>query len=293
MSEETKKTMTDEADPQAIAQRHEAETPDEAAFLDMYRSLMPQQFERDASFVTKSIIEGVVPESLRYGVMRRGHMEVYRGVVKSTTGDFFYFNWSPQGDFRLVPASDPAKQWESERLYKSCSLGCDLIRGPMVKPDDEDEEDAEKADLPGAAVAPVHEDDWARQQESMQHEVHPGSTQSALPDDPTQGKQWHEPLRRASDGLHALAANDGEKHWSTIDLMKAYGAKLQASAPTVAPRIDPVEAHYLQEVMGATPDQIEKGMRLAPRHRIDFERWKSSQLRGRMSGLRDWLERHK
>jgi hypothetical protein len=294
MTKEINKTMmVDEADPQALEQRHVADTPDQESFLEMYRSLTPQDYGRDANFVTKAIIEGVVPESIRYGVMRRNLIEAYRGVVKSTTGDFFYFNWSPSGgDFHLVPADDPAKEWEAGKLFKSCNLGCDLLRSQVQEIPDDEDEDVEK-ELPGAAVAPVNEEDYAVQQESMQHEAHPGSTQSALPDDPTKGKQWHEPLRRAADGLNQLAANDGEKHWSTPDLMKAYGTTLQGSAPTVQPRVDAVEAKYLQEVLGASPEQLEKGLRLAPRHRADFERWKATQLRGRMGGLRAWLERQK
>jgi hypothetical protein len=301
MSDELNKTLTvEEPDPQALAERQQ-DAP--GSFLDYYRSVSMQHVDLDEQFVEKSVIEGVVPALLRYGVMQRGTMTVYRGVVKSVDGALFYFNWSDGNPFKLVKADNKTKEWEANKLMKSCHLGCDMavkanapldpgetVTEAYQSDNDEAEEDAQdEAEKAPAAVAPRSEEQWMAEQQTMREQVHPGSTHSALPDDPTQGRQWHEPIRRATDAAQPLATNDGQKHWSASQLMKAYGQQLQTSAPRVHPMPEPLEQQYMSEILGTTTENIEKGFRLSPRQRLDFEQWKARQLRGRMTSLQSWL----
>jgi hypothetical protein len=307
MTEDLNKTVVvDEADPEKLKERAN-DAP--GSFLDLYRSLSQSHVPQDEKFVDASVIEGVIPESVRYGIMQRGPMTAFRGVVKSTSGDLFYFNWHDGADFKLVPADNPTKQWEAAKLIKSCRLGCDLIRS-APKPaaghghpvdgrhdtataplEDSEMEDVEK-DIPGAAVAPVSEEEWMQQQQRMMHEVHPGDTAAQTPDDPTQGRNWHanEQIARAQDGMQALATNDGVKHWTASDLLKAWGQQMQQSAPTVQPRASSLETEYMKTVLNVPDVEIQKGVQLAPRHRLGFEQWKAHRLRGSLTRLQSWAK---
>ena len=287
----------------------------------MYRSVSSQHIAQDESFVNQSVREGVVPETVRYGIMERGTMKAYRGVVKSTQGEMFYFNWHDGGKFKLVPvnACDPKhldeRQWEANKLFKSCQFGCDLIRSgdaapmvptapganPPMQPlalvqDPEEENEVDKAgELPGAAVAPVSEEAWMADQARMRQEVHPGAAGTQTPDDPAVGRDWHNEnenialaQNNVQDGLQPLATNDGEKHWNTADLLKSWGVQLQETAPRVLPQATGLEHEYMQTVLNMPTEQVQKGVALAPRHRHAFEQWKSERLRGRLSKLSEW-----
>jgi hypothetical protein len=283
----------DESDPIA-AQSHTQDEP--GSFLDVYRSTNRQNAERDADFVDKSVHAGVVPSSIRYGVMRRGPIEVYRGVVKAVDGSLHYFNWSEGTAFHLVKADDETKQWEAARFYKSCTLGCDMHKGP-VEPgesvEDDDEDDADKGgEMPAATMAQT-EEQWMASRDTAMHEVHPGAAGSQTPDDPTVGRDWHQKaISRPGDGSE-IPVNDGQQHWTTAHLVKAWGQKLQETAPRLVPKTSPEEAQYLREVLGASPEQISKGLVLAPRHRVSYEKWRTSQLRGNLTNLEAWLTRNR
>jgi len=295
MTDDLQKNVTiTEADPKKLAE-HQQDEP--GSFLDLYRSADLSTTQMDEALVEKCVIEGVVPYALRYGVMQRGDMHVFRGVVKSNT-DLHYFNWSEGTEFRLVKADDATKQWDAEKMFKSCTMGCDLLKGDETPLDnDETVEEATEDDTkagpqsqPNTATMPTSPEEEAIAQERMLQEHHPGSTTSQTPDDPTRGRNWHEPVRRAQDAMDmAQAAVDGEQHWSAPDLLKAWGQKLQATAPRVTPRISKLESQFMQEVLGADPDAIAKGFAIPPRFRVDFARWKATQLRGRVSGLESWL----
>ncbi len=279
-----KKSLVDEADPASLNERQHDEP---GSFLDIYRSLSLPHVPLDSELVDKSVMSGIIPKSLRYGCMRRGDIDVYRGVIKSTAGEFHYFNWTRGTEFKIVPADTAEKQGEAARLFKSCEYGCDMA-GSV----DEDDEDEAKA-VPGVGVAPQQEDQWMAQQETMAQQAHPGAATATTPDDPNVGRDWHKaqpPLRSVSDGLEDLAAGDGVQHWNKAGLLKAWATELQQTAPSVAPRFDPVEAKYAQEVLGASEQDVQKGFRLAPRHRVAFEQWKSSRLRNNISSLQKWLE---
>ena len=285
--------MSYESDPKSIDE-HRVHEP--GSFMDVYRSIDTEHVETDEEFVDKAVHAGVIPSSVRYGVMRRGGMETYRGVVKSREG-FHYFNWSKGNDFKLVPADTETKLWEADKLYRACSYGCDMRKAdefpidPGESVEEDDEDDTEKTTP--SAVAAIQEDQYIKEQHRLNTEHHPGSTYSHLPDDPTVGRQWHEKaLSRPGDGTDNLATNDGEQHWDTAGLMKAWGQKLQGTAPSVAPKVSPYESQYLQEVLGVSTLQIEKGMKIPPRHRVSFEQWKTGQLRGRLGGLKGWLQRN-
>ena len=287
--------MIDEADP-ISAQEHTQDEP--GSFIDVYRSLDTAQVLQDEEFVDKSVREGVVPESVRYGVMHRAAgsdtIHVFRGVVKAMDGSMHYFNWSDGTDFKLVKADDPTKQWEAERYYKACSMGCDMRKGPVdVGESVEEDAEEEKAGNHPAAVAPMTEERHMQTQDTAMTTVHPGAARGQTPDDPTVGRDWHQKaISKPGDGVE-LDHQSGEQHWTTAHLVKAWGQKLQNSAPRLAPRATPEEAQYMREVLGASTEQISKGMVLPPRHRVAFEQWRTSQLRGRVTNLEAWLERNR
>ena len=287
--------MIAESDPEKLAERSQDE---KGSFLDLYRSFSAEHIPMDEWFVRSSVDQGIIPEAVRYGIMRRGAMEVFRGVVKSTNGELFYFNYSEGKPFILANTHDSAQVQEASRMFKSFKIGCDLRKSDapldpgesLEEQTDPEDEGAEKAvgqggSHAGAAQAPISEDQYMAQQDSLSTQHHPGSTQSGMPDDPNVGRNWHEPLRRAQDGLNELGVNDGKQHWNTAGLLKALGQHLQETAPRVGPKMDAMEQRYMQEVGG----DVRKGM--TPRQRVGFEQWKAAQLRGRLNPLQSWLRK--
>jgi hypothetical protein len=230
-------------------------------------------------------------------------MLVYRGVVKSAGGDLHYFNWNPETEFKLVKADNDTKRWDAQRMYSACSFGCDMRKAdapldpgePVDQDCGDEEEDADKAARHGkpAATVPIPEERNVTAQQAEITEVHPGAAMGQTPDDPLRGRQWHaKALGRPTDGMDPTANNDGQQHWNAGNLLKAWGQKLQATAPRLQPATPALESQYMQEVMGVTPEQISKGFRIPPRFRTSFEQWKSHRLRGRLDGLKGWLKSH-
>lgn len=315
MNETINKELTiSESDPQSLDEHRDHEP---GSFMDVYRSLSIDKVELDSELVDKCVKLGVIPVSIRYGSMNRVNMAkaqrrvmhhgeelmVIRGVVKSNTGELHYFNWHPEAEFKLIKADDKTKLWDAQRLYDACSHGCDMRKaGEPLDPGEpvardaenevEEDDDAEKARP--AAVASISEEQSIREQNSLLTDRHPGAAIGHTPDDPTRGRQWHaeKALSKPGDGTAPLASNDGVSHWSATDLMKAWGKKLQQTAPRAQPKITALEAQYLTEVMGVSQQEISKGVQIPPRHRMSFEQWKSSRLQGRLSDLRNWLKEH-
>lgn len=272
----------DESDPKAVRERTQ-DPP--GSFLDLYRSQSIEHVEHDEQLVEKCVMDGIVPHMLRYGIMRRGSMETFRGVVKSADG-LFYFNWPAGGAFKIVAADTAKKAQEAEGLLKSCAYGCDLLTADAMGK-------AGGVAQAQAATVPVDEEQFAEEQDTMATEVHPGATHAHTPDRPSRGRDWHAGGEEFGEEEEASTqAPPANKSWTAMDLIRAYGQNLQQTAPTVHPRVTSLEARYMQEVLGATSDQIEKGVRLPPRHRLGFEQWKASQLRGALNPLQSWLKRN-
>ena len=269
--------MPSESDPKRLAERH---NDSQSQFLDMYRSLDLDRVDIDQDVVDSLVTDfGVIPETIRYGYMRGA----YRGAVKSTTGELFYFNYAPEENtFKAVPADSTNQVWEVEKLLKSCKLGCDLNRNGEV---------AQKA---SAATIPDDEDDYQRAQHRMATEHHYNGAGAPTPDKPEVGRNWHEPIRRAGDALKSLGTNDGEQHWNTSSLMKAWGQQLQATAPRIRPQLDPLEVRFATEHLGKSMTDVESGrVTFSPRDQAAFQQWKSTELRGNISPLASWLEKHR
>ena len=308
MSEQLDKNVAaDESDPQALAARQNDEP---GSFLSLYRSLSPSHLEMDEFIVKGAVDNAVIPASVRYGVMKRGNIQVYRGVVKSTGGDLFYFNWAPNTQFKLVRAQESDQQFEASKLLKSCAIGCDLRKTEApLDPDEtveeatkegtsfEDEDGTEKGavPIPAAAQAPVLEDHYNAQQDRLTTQHHPGAAGTASPDSQEGHDRWHgaedmqHSITRPGDGMGQLGSNDGQQHWSALDLLKAWGRNMQRTAPRLHAPASPLEAEYMTTVLGVSQDEMRKGLTLPPRHRLGFQQWKSTQLRGRLSGLERWL----
>lgn len=287
---EDKSLYVGESDPLTIAER---QNDPPGSFLDTYRSLSIQHVETDKGLVDKSVVEHVVPQCIRYAIMKKGGMEVYRGIVKAVDGGVFYFNWSPENAFKLVPVVEHRKQIEAENLFQSCRLGCDLRKSETpIDPEEtveeattEKERKKKKAGPP--AVPAEKESRFQVESASKITDVHPGSTQAAMPDDNTTGRNWHgEPIARSQE------SKDEKRYWTALDLLKSVGQKLKETAPRMGHSVTPLESRYMQEVMGLSTEEIQKGVHVPPRFHVDFEKWKANNLNKSMSSLKSWLDKH-
>ena len=238
---------------------------DLTAVLDYYKSLTPNNRIVEACVVTKSIENGAVPEIVRYGVMN----DTLRGVVKSTKGDLYYFNYAPNADsFRLVKADDDVKLWESYRLLKNCTLGCDLVR--MEK--------AEPASSPAAPA--LSEDQNIEDQDRLITEVHPGAAVAPTPDLPERGRVWHE---EEEEPVIGKSLNNS---WDANALLRGLGKSLQSTAPKLDRPISTQEHRFLTEELGRTPKQIEEGdVKMSPTQKVLYNRWLGKSLRSRLENL--------
>jgi hypothetical protein len=285
-----------ESDPKKLQERH---SDAQNSFLDVYRSLDSARVALDEELVSKCVAEGVVPVNIRYGVMRG----VNRGVAKSTSGELFYFNHVPDSTFKLVPVSVGAnekviatREWEANKLLGKCNLGCD-----MRKADEIPSEDSEKLDkAPQAGTIPEDEEQAILAQQRMLQERHYGGAGGGTtPDKPEVGRNWHEPIRRGQeetfqtpgDGMNPVATNDGEKHWTAGQLIKAFGEQLQQTAPRVRPQLTPLEVRFATEVLGKSQEVVNTGqVMFSPWEQQRFQQWKTQNLRSRLvSPLQKWL----
>lgn len=288
MSDSAKKTTTD-------------------TFFDVYKSLEPSRRDQDESLVTLAVGEGVIPASMRYGVM----LNIDRGVVKATNGDLYYFQHSGVDTenpiYRIVKADTSTKKWEAERLYNNCKLGCDLVekawplsvsveaQNDKTVDVDDDKEDEEKAAGPaghgpaGKPPASVSEAQAIAGQHRQITEVHPGAAAAVTPDRPEVGRDWHG-TEKALPEIPQQAQIENPM-WRTTDLLRAWGQQLQASAPRQY-QVPEQERHFMTEVLGRTPDEISSGQAvMSPTQRAQFNMWLTRSLRTRVSGLQQWLEK--
>lgn len=292
-----------ESDPRRLQERH---NDSQNSFLEVYRSLNSNHVGTDETIVTRCVELGVVPEQLRYGIMRG----VNRGVVKAVTGAMFYFNHVPshpdaEKAFKITPVSQGTttaiiqnREWEAGKLLKTCNLGCDMLKRASVPPSDAEELDK----APETGTIPIDEERYMQGQQRMLQERHPGAAGGGTtPDRPEVGRDWHQPLRRGqerqtltspADGLPPVASNDGQKHWSAAGLIKSYGEQLQASAPQARPQLTQLEVTFATEVLGKSQSSIDTGqVSFSPHDQRRFHQWRTNNLRSRLtSPLQKWLK---
>lgn len=254
--------------------------------LEFYKSLTNDHREVEREIISRTLECCVVPNSVRYGIFK----DVYRGVVKSTAGELYYFNYPPNGNFHLVKAVDTTKEWEVNKLLKSCNLGFDLIKAEksVEHAVDEDDEDEKKADIAGLPPPSRPEEIDVATQDSQMTEVHPGATSSQTSQQDGSAERWHGTghLERA---LPEITQDENAHAWDTNALMKAWGQQLQATAPRVS-TVDPQQRQFMVEVLGKTPDEIDSGKtKMSPSHRAQYNQWLTKSLRGRITTLSSWM----
>jgi hypothetical protein len=279
--------ITDESDPLSAAQ-HTTDEP--GSFLDVYRSQNLLSLDKDEEFVEKSIQLKVVPESLRYTVMKHRDYEVYRGIIKSTDGSLHYFQWTPNTNFKLIKAADAERIAEATRFYTVCKSGCDLKKiedpidsGESIEESTEDKED--KAVQPGLPALPsIPEQEWVDSQNNTATMVHPGSTAAASPDDGQNTQNWH---GDATKSLTPPNTPETPPYWSTVDLVKAWTNEIKKSKYVT--HLEPLEKQYMEEVLGMSHSDIRKCMSLPPRHKLGFVQWKSQRLHSKLDSLYNWI----
>ena len=259
--------------------------------LEFYKSVTPDNREMEREIISRIIECAVVPNSARYGIFKG----VYRGVVKSTSGHLYYFNYPPNGNFHLVQADSRTKEWEANKLLKSCNLGFDLIKSD--KPEDEDEdEDKEEGKAGGGAggAAPLPPPSRPEAQEIATQAaqittVHPGAAGGGTtPEQDGSAEKWHGGghIERA---LPPITQDENAHAWDTNALMKAWGQQLQATAPRVS-NLDPKQRQFMIEVLGNTPDEVDSGKtKMSPQHHAKYNQWLTKSLRGKITSLSGWL----
>ena len=269
--------MYDEADPERLEERSHDE---KGSFLDLYRSLASSDTDTDMNLISKLAMQGIIPESMRYGVLTTLATATYRGVAKSTTGDIIYFNWSHGTDLKAVTADTENKVSEALNYFKKCNKGCDLRKSDDAV---EDVDDAEKASGGGggmqsqiAATPSVTETQFMQQQDVK---VHPGSATATTPDLENRGQQWHADTLQASKSISELSGK-----------LREWGMQLQATVPQ-SNEVTSLEATFLKSI-NASSDQVNKGIN-SSRLAQQFITWKGQVIKQRLAPLQSWLSRNK
>jgi hypothetical protein len=261
------------------------------SYSDFYKSLVPARRETDEELLHLVIANGVIPSVLRYGAMN----SVIRGVVKSTSGELFYFQHVQDRPFHLVAANTANKQWEAEKLLKNCKLGCDLKKSEPSSGDDdtEEREDEERKAAPNPAPpAAFSEEQAIAGQQRQITEQHPGGAGAITPDLPDVGRDWHA-AEKALPDVQSQAAQIENPLWRTTDLLRAWGAQLQATAPRVN-QVSPQERRFLIEVLGRTPQEVDTGRAfISPSQKVQYQIWLQRGLRTTVSSLQEWVEKSK
>lgn len=250
----------------------------EESIFDYYKSLSPSHREEEEDIIVKCIESGVVPDLLRYGIFK----DVYRGVARNSSGNLFYFNYTPSSKFKLIKASDESKVWEANRILNKSTLGCDLIKSENKNKEDlkhlDEKEDEEKAGLTtgGAASDVIPEEQNVAAQDHLTTDVHPGAAEGSTPDN--NAGNWHG------------QQEDANKAWTYTDLLKGLGMELQAN-PIGGNRIPTQkEQEFMVEALGKTPEEAASGeAQLTSMQRALFQQWLKRSLNTKVNSLKDWL----
>ena len=238
----------------------------ELEFTTYYKSLTLDHRIDEEFIVTKAIEEGVIPVDLRYTLMRG----VYRGVVKSSNEQLYYFHYVQENDnFRLIKADDPFKIQEANRILENCDLGCSLIKGQQDQPS-------------SGGQNVIDEQLDIDQQDELLTDKHPGAAGTTSPDRLDRGKMWHE------EEVPPVMA----KSWDAGTLLDCLNTTLQKSTDNLRPAASPQETQFMLEVMGKTPEQINRGdTYMGPTHKVQFQQWLSKSMRSKVSILDKWTKK--
>jgi hypothetical protein len=241
--------------------------------LDFYKSLQPESRDRDREFVLSALDNNICPDTIRYDEFRGS----YRGVIKALDGETYYFVLPPTNIFHVVKADNEDKRWEAERILKSCKHGCDLQRAL------EDKEDEKKGDITGLPPASLPEQQMV--QDQTQVDAHPGAAGGQTPEQDGSSDRWH------GDGKNVSKAVVIPDLGSVCKSLSMMGQELQETAPKLN-HVDQQMKQFMVEVMGKMPEEVDAGhVSLNSLQRAEYNRWLTKSLRGRMSGLANWLKK--
>lgn len=215
--------------------------------------------------VTKSVESGVIPAEVRYDVIN----DAYRGVVKSSNDLLYYFHFVPGNDsFKMVRASDPAQVYEADQLLTKCVLGCNLIKA------------GDGGDKP-AGMNTVEEEADIQDQNELITDRHPAAAMISTPDDPAQGRMWHE-----------QEVPPMTKSWDAGSLLSGLNDSLRKSTQSLRRPISDKEHQFMVEVLGRTPDQLNRGdVYMNPTQKVMYQQWLNKSMRSKVGGLTKWLKK--
>jgi hypothetical protein len=202
---------------------------------------------------------------VRYGIMNG----VYRGVVKSSNNMLYYFHYVEANDtFKLIKASDPSKIHEAGKLLKNCQLGCDLIKA------------GDLGDSSGG-MNTVEEEADISDQDELRTDRHPAAAMITTPDDPNQGRMWHE------QEVPVVT-----KSWDERSLLDALNDNLRKSTEQLRPSVSGMEQQFIVEVLGRTPDQVRRGdVYMNPTQKVLYQQWLGKSMRSKCDSLSKWLKK--
>mgnify|MGYP000073309959 CR=1 FL=1 len=234
-------------------------------FSTYYKSLTTTHRVDEEFIVTKAVEKGVVPVEVRYGIMNGA----YRGVVKSSNEILYYFSYVQANDaFSLIKASDPSQIYEAGRMLEKCMLGCDLIK-------------AEPSDSASGGINTIEEEHDIADQDDLRTDKHPAAAGITTPDNPSQGRMWHE------QEMPAMT-----KSWDASSLLDSLNDNLRKSTEGLLPPVSNMEQRFIVEVLGRTPDQVRRGdIYMNPTQKVMYQQWLGKSMMSKVSGLSKWLKK--
>lgn len=241
--------------------------------LDFYKSLGASNPEVEEDIINLSLSDGVVPSSIRY-LQTNG---TYRGAIESSNNSYYYFNYFPDHNFKLVKAEKPEQIKEVVSILKSAKNGLDLVKK------DEDTEKAAGAsgggEMKPAGNSTLTEEDSVNSQNSAITQVHPGAAGGITPDNPNRGKDWH--------------GEQTVKSWTTADLLKSWSEHLQETSNIRLgpPRATPHEQAFLMDFYGYGPDEAAKVV-LTPGQKSKFNVWTQTSALKAVKSLANWRKKN-
>lgn len=248
-------------------------------FLDYYRTFTGNM-EIEEPLVMKALEQGVIVKSLRYDEIKGA----VRGVIKSTDGEFYYFNYF-NDELKLSKAEKRDRIIEAGWMHDRLTKGLDAI-----EQEEGEENEAEKAAGEGtgeqsSGVLPrVPEKRNVRAQERLTTEHHPGAASGPYtPDRPEVGRQWHEEEPEQPEPQQTQKS----QIWTKAELIKSLGKGLSEQANKIYREPSQLERQFLMEELGRTPEQIDNGdVNMNPTQKVLFQRYLNKSLRNRVKGLK-------
>ena len=229
--------------------------------IDYYNSINGSMRNTENLVVDTAVRQGIVPDAVRYEL----HSGEIIGIIKSTKGDFYQFDFNDHTREMSVNAVDGRT---AATMFEKCLYGFDLKKA-------DDLEDEEKAVGGGGGEqgsgqpSAVTEEQAIAQQNRLLTEQHPGAATGITPDRPDRGRQWHQ---------------------ETVKSLKSIGEMINKSVEQYFPIVSDTEKQFLVEVLGRVPEEVDGGdTRMTPIQKVTYQKWLAKSVYKDYQSLNGWL----